>query len=364
MKGGAATKKIDDVLLEAVIIVALIAPVFRYAVAFQQVEPPFLLDLFGKQYLLEFSFITGLGFGISYELAIYFGIREAIAAQKRKNKSWWAPLVAALLQVSMGIYIVAPVLQAHLLNVSLSDVLGKIAWVWCMGIGLATLLTFITISATRLVMVKPKAEVQEKERALTRKELEQLRQEMLREFTRENYANRQAPNQASYMTMMRDGWRCYYCGVDMKDWDRGKIHVDHFYPRVAGGSDEPSNLVVSCESCNLSKNSRIPSSEEITTFKIYLLNSENLSAKQRIWILNHLQIFSSQKHMAAALDTSPSYVSSSIKEKPDVLDESLLKICATLDSVGKPQHIEPEPLPELPVMEPEPQLESAIEVSR
>src|SRR5690606_31343562 len=46
----------------------------------------------------------------------------------------------------------------------------------------------------------------------------------------------------------RDGKRCRYCGST-----DGPFHIDHLVPVSRGGSDEPSNLTVSCRSCNLSK---------------------------------------------------------------------------------------------------------------
>ena len=47
----------------------------------------------------------------------------------------------------------------------------------------------------------------------------------------------------------RDGWSCFYCGA-LGD---GSVHLDHVVPRSNGGSDEPDNLVISCEECNRAK---------------------------------------------------------------------------------------------------------------
>jgi 5-methylcytosine-specific restriction endonuclease McrA len=35
-------------------------------------------------------------------------------------------------------------------------------------------------------------------------------------------------------------------------------HVDHVVPLVRGGSDDPSNLVIACVPCNLSKGDKLP----------------------------------------------------------------------------------------------------------
>lgn len=45
----------------------------------------------------------------------------------------------------------------------------------------------------------------------------------------------------------RDGFRCVYCGADPVG---SMLHVDHVIAGANGGSDDPSNLVTSCQSCN------------------------------------------------------------------------------------------------------------------
>ncbi len=54
---------------------------------------------------------------------------------------------------------------------------------------------------------------------------------------------------------LRDGGVCRFCGKALKF---GKMSVDHYYPRSAGGPDEVFNLVSSCRPCNDRKQSRIP----------------------------------------------------------------------------------------------------------
>ena len=41
------------------------------------------------------------------------------------------------------------------------------------------------------------------------------------------------------------------CGPDDRPW-----HIDHVYPKKHGGDNQPDNLVLSCATCNLSKNSK------------------------------------------------------------------------------------------------------------
>jgi hypothetical protein len=56
----------------------------------------------------------------------------------------------------------------------------------------------------------------------------------------------------------RDGWRCWYCGNDLRPFigtrNRWRsIHVDHLIPRSAGGPTRFWNLVTSCLICNIQK---------------------------------------------------------------------------------------------------------------
>lgn len=50
--------------------------------------------------------------------------------------------------------------------------------------------------------------------------------------------------------LKRDGFRCTYCGAPSGD---KALHVDHKYPYILGGSDDPSNLTTACQPCNAGK---------------------------------------------------------------------------------------------------------------
>lgn len=47
---------------------------------------------------------------------------------------------------------------------------------------------------------------------------------------------------------------CYYCQCDISDY----YEVDHYVPLSKGGSNWITNIVLSCESCNASKNDKLP----------------------------------------------------------------------------------------------------------
>ena len=46
---------------------------------------------------------------------------------------------------------------------------------------------------------------------------------------------------------------CWWCGKTVT-----KYHVDHRIPLARGGSNNPDNLCISCPTCNLSKNDKMP----------------------------------------------------------------------------------------------------------
>lgn len=58
-----------------------------------------------------------------------------------------------------------------------------------------------------------------------------------------------------YEILRRDNHACRYCGSAAPEV---KLRIDHVIPVALGGSDEPRNLVTSCEPCNSGKTSTAP----------------------------------------------------------------------------------------------------------
>ena len=58
-----------------------------------------------------------------------------------------------------------------------------------------------------------------------------------------------------FFVLHRDGFRCRYCGRGHKE--NVSLHVDHFHPKSAGGTNDIDNLITSCSECNLGKGARI-----------------------------------------------------------------------------------------------------------
>lgn len=133
------------ILLEIVAAVALGVPVIRYALAFQLAEPALMIGAWA----LDISWLTGLLFGLTYEGAVYLGIREAFRAWKDGVTRWWLPLPVVSLQIIAGIAIIAPVVEATQAHVELSAVLGAWSWPWSVVLTGATALTLVTLAVTR-----------------------------------------------------------------------------------------------------------------------------------------------------------------------------------------------------------------------
>jgi 5-methylcytosine-specific restriction endonuclease McrA len=55
---------------------------------------------------------------------------------------------------------------------------------------------------------------------------------------------------------LRDEFHCLYCGVNLKTAKPEDVTLDHLLPRSAGGSNDATNLVTACRSCNCSRQDR------------------------------------------------------------------------------------------------------------
>lgn len=53
-----------------------------------------------------------------------------------------------------------------------------------------------------------------------------------------------------FETFKRDYFQCQYCGASPP---KVLLHVDHICPVALGGTNDPENLVTSCQDCNLGK---------------------------------------------------------------------------------------------------------------
>jgi 5-methylcytosine-specific restriction endonuclease McrA len=61
---------------------------------------------------------------------------------------------------------------------------------------------------------------------------------------------RRSISQKAITIFEKSGGKCWYCGTILQ---YETFHVDHFFPRALGGTNELENLVPSCASCNMRK---------------------------------------------------------------------------------------------------------------
>lgn len=62
----------------------------------------------------------------------------------------------------------------------------------------------------------------------------------------------------------RQNWICYWQGTNCTGYCKDNFHKDHKIPVNRGGSNDPSNIVVSCPNCNRQKGNKTP--EEYTMY--------------------------------------------------------------------------------------------------
>lgn len=58
------------------------------------------------------------------------------------------------------------------------------------------------------------------------------------------------PNPLRFKVLLRDRFRCFYCGVEASE---ARLEVDHVHPISRGGRTKITNLVTSCRACNRGK---------------------------------------------------------------------------------------------------------------
>jgi 5-methylcytosine-specific restriction endonuclease McrA len=67
------------------------------------------------------------------------------------------------------------------------------------------------------------------------------------------------------------GDRCGYCFSHQR-YVLGKLEVEHLIPRAAGGSNDESNLWLSCSLCNRYKGSQVTALDPISGVVVPLFN--------------------------------------------------------------------------------------------
>ena len=77
----------------------------------------------------------------------------------------------------------------------------------------------------------------------------------------------------------RAGERCEYCHLPQAAVPFAPFHVEHIIARQHGGGDDPSNLALACDRCNLHKGPNLTSIDPATGNVVPLFNPRKDSWK-------------------------------------------------------------------------------------
>ncbi len=76
-------------------------------------------------------------------------------------------------------------------------------------------------------------------------------------------------------------YTCVYCGFDGRPFDSWmQLSIDHIFPKSLGGTDDPSNLVVTCRACN-SITSRMSFRKDQTLQEIVVQKRQKVLERRR-----------------------------------------------------------------------------------
>jgi 5-methylcytosine-specific restriction endonuclease McrA len=70
----------------------------------------------------------------------------------------------------------------------------------------------------------------------------------------------------------RAGSRCEYCGLPQEVVSRTTFHIEHITAKQHGGTDDPNNLALACDRCNLFKGPNLTSLDPLSGDLVLLLN--------------------------------------------------------------------------------------------
>lgn len=89
---------------------------------------------------------------------------------------------------------------------------------------------------------------------------------------------------------------CYWCSVDLGD----RYEVDHYIPLAKGGTNNPDNLVLACQTCNASKGAKMPDE-----FRAYLETIAGLAeeiAQRRAYMRQKMREHRQRKRRDATIE--------------------------------------------------------------
>lgn len=91
--------------------------------------------------------------------------------------------------------------------------------------------------------------------------------------------------------------QCYWCKIDLHDY-----HIDHFIPLKKGGSNWPSNIVVACPTCNVSRGAK--SAEEFHEYLEFIKNNAEQIDARRAYMREAMRKHRAKKKTATSNEGS------------------------------------------------------------
>ena len=95
----------------------------------------------------------------------------------------------------------------------------------------------------------------------------------------------------------RDGFRCAYCGKSIEEGAR--LTIDHLLPCELGGTNDTTNLITACLSCNSAKQDR-PLQAWLSVLRDRGVNTDGMAVRIRRTVARPLDRAEGRRLAAAA----------------------------------------------------------------
>jgi hypothetical protein len=113
-----------------------------------------------------------------------------------------------------------------------------------------------------------------------------------------------------YAVFERSNFACFYCGTPAA-LGITALQVEHVLPQALGGTDDPWNLVASCQPCNLGKSDHAPSALLIRAaadlYWSYPTRRRDIGRCVdcgRVWVLNADEVLAGGDHACEACQSA------------------------------------------------------------
>jgi hypothetical protein len=81
--------------------------------------------------------------------------------------------------------------------------------------------------------------------------------------------------------------RCEYCHMRQEDEPFYRLHIEHIIARQHAGSDDASNLALSCHHCNLHKGPNLSAIDPMTSQVVLLFHPRRQTWAEHFFVQGH-----------------------------------------------------------------------------